>query len=103
MIDYFHRKMREEGAVKASINWKPACSFLEDTCEKLQEIAFSWSPGLYMIDSNERWNFFEIATALNQLHANSWSIVKTEEAGMDTRMIDGRVKMPSLSERLSLP
>ena len=103
MIDFLERKMREEGEVRLSVNWKPACSFLEDTCEKLVEIVDSYEPGLYMIDSNERWNIYEIATALNELHRDRWKIVRTEDPATDTRMIDSKVNMPSLKERLDLP
>lgn len=102
MIDYLDRKMKEGGAVHASTRWKPACSMLEDTCEKLTGIATVFSPGIYMIDSNERWSFYEIAKALNILHNAPWNIIPDENYAADTRMKDERVNMISLKERLLL-
>lgn len=102
MIDFFQRKTKELGNVPASHRWMPACSFLEDTCEKLIEVAQYFSPGIYAVDSNERWNFFEIAKALNHLHGHPWKIVATEDYIADTRMIDERLKMISLRDRLVL-
>ena len=103
MIDYLERKMKQEGEVHASIHWKPACSFLEDTCQKLIEIATGFSPGIYMIDSNEKWSFYDIAKALNILHQYPWKIIPAENYTADTRMKDDRVNMIPLKERLPLP
>lgn len=102
MIDYLERKMNEFGEVRASTLWRPACSFLDDTCEKLIDIAVGYEPELYMIDSNERWNFYEIAKALNHLHGHRWKIIPTDDYIADNRMIDERVKMLSLNQRLHL-
>ena len=99
MIDFFEQKMREDGKIAASTRWYPACSFLPDTAAALAKVA-GMSPGLYQADSNRRWNFFEIATALNQRHGNRWDIVSTDDFVYDQRMIDPRLNLPALSERL---
>jgi dTDP-4-dehydrorhamnose reductase len=103
MIDFFERKMRTEGVIKASVNWKPACSFLEDSCEKIADIGLNFSAATYQLDSNERWDFFSIATALNKFHGTRWNIVRTKDYTWDSRMKDDRTGMPLLNERLKLP
>jgi len=67
MIDFFERQMREHGHIDASRRWLPACSFLPDTVAALWSV-LSESPGLYLVDSNLRWSFFDISTALNRRH-----------------------------------
>jgi len=98
MIDFFARQMRERGHIRASTRWLPACSFLPDTAEALWT-ALSRPAGLYMVNSNARWSFFEIATALSKGHAG-WRIVPTEDFVYDQRMQDDRLGVPSLATRL---
>lgn len=100
MMDYLQRQIDESGMIQANINWKPACSFLTDTCEVLLELAIDFSPSVYMIDANREWNFFEIASALKQLHNNDWKIIPVQGEDLDNRMIDQRIKINSLKGHL---
>ena len=95
MIDF----LAQQEVVRASEKWFPACSFLVDTAVALQSLIHA-TPDLYLLDSNTRWNFYEIATALNQLHGNSWRIEKTADFIYDQRMRDDRIHLPSLDKRL---
>jgi len=99
MLAFLEDKMRQEGRVEASTRWYPACSMLEDTVRELHRLAWA-EPGLYMLDANERWTFYEIASALNVLHGNRWKVEPSEHFVFDQRMRDGRTKLPSLKERL---
>jgi dTDP-4-dehydrorhamnose reductase len=98
MIDFFERQMREQGRINASTRWLPACSFLTDTAEALWT-ALSRPHGLYMVDSNARWSFFEIASALRDIHGG-WRVVPTEDFVYDQRMHDDRLGVPTLAARL---
>ncbi|MCA9933546.1 MAG: sugar nucleotide-binding protein [Ardenticatenaceae bacterium] len=100
MIDFFARQMEEQGEIRASRQWYPATSFLADTAVSLTRLSNN-GRGLYLVDANERWNFYEIATALNELHGRPWRIIPTDDFVYDQRMIDGRSHMPSLRKRLS--
>lgn len=99
MVAFLEDKMRQEGRVRASTRWYPACSLLEDTVAALHALAEA-APGLYMLDSNERWTFYEIACALNARHGNRWQVEPTEDFVFDQRMRDGRLPLPTLKERL---
>ena len=99
MIDFFTRQMAEEGEIRASRQWYPAASFLEDTAVALTHLSNN-GRGLYLLDANERWNFYEIATTLNELHGRPWRITPTDDFVYDQRMFDGRSRIPSLRERL---
>lgn len=100
MVEFLKRRMLNEGKVRASVKWWPACSFVEDASAKLIELAVDAPAGIYMLDSNEKWSLFEIASALNLQYGFSWNIEATEDYGWDSRMIDKRITMPSLRERL---
>ncbi|MBK9729870.1 MAG: sugar nucleotide-binding protein [Chitinophagaceae bacterium] len=102
MIDYLQNQMNKFGEVRVNINWKPACSFIEDTCDRLLDLALNDAPSLYMIDANTRWNLFEIATALNHQHGNRWKILPFAGENIDNRMNDERINIPALDQRLNL-
>lgn len=95
MIDF----LAKQEVVRASEKWFPACSFLADTAVALQSLAHA-TPNLYLLDSNGRWNFYQIATALNDLHGTPWRIEKTADFIYDQRMRDPRPNMPLLDKRL---
>jgi dTDP-4-dehydrorhamnose reductase len=92
-------QMREGGVIRASHRWYPACAFLDDTAAALSRAA-SEPPGIYMADSNERWTHFEIAEALSARIGRGWRVEPTSDFIYDQRLIDARLDMPSLKERL---
>ncbi len=99
MVDFLATQQAEHGRVEASTQWYPACSFLEDTAAALHALAHM-PAGLYLINSNLRWTFYEIATALNEQHGRPWHIVPTEAFVYDQRMLDERVPIASLDKQL---
>jgi len=103
MIDFLEKDMTEKGEIRASRRWYTAGSFISDTVSVLFQL-MDHPHGLYMIDSNRRWTFYEICTALNQLPGREWSITPTDDFVYDQRMIEERICIPSLQSRLpSLP
>lgn len=99
MIDYFEKQMAQHGEVRASRRWYPACSFIPDTAWALRQL-IDKSPTVYLVNSNTRWTFYEIANALNEKHGNKWKITPTDDFVYDQRMLDARVSMPELNARL---
>jgi dTDP-4-dehydrorhamnose reductase len=99
MLAFLEEKVRQGGQVEASTRWYPACSLLEDTVRELHRLAWA-EPGLYMLDSNERWTFYEIARALSARHGNRWRVEPTDQFVFDQRMKDERTQLPSLKQRL---
>ncbi len=99
MLAHFESQMQQQGRVEASTRWLPACAMLGDTVRALVALA-SVDPGLYMLDANERWNYYEIACALNERYGGRWNVVPTDSFVFDQRMLDGCVVLPSLGKRL---
>lgn len=100
MIDFFHRRMAGDGVVRASRRWMPACALVEDTAEALIRLV-DMSPGLYLLNSNQDMNFFEIASALAARHGGAWRVEPTQDFVCDQRMLDDRPGLPDLRTRLA--
>ena len=99
MIDHLERQMREQGEIRASSRWLPACSFVDDTADALLRLS-GLAGDLYLLSANERWNYFEIVAALNTLHGGRWKVTPTEDFTYDQRMLDPRPGIPSLATRM---
>lgn len=99
MVDFIENRIRTDGLISCSTLWYPACSYLADTVEVLEWVQ-KQPPGLYMFDSNEKWSFYQIAFALNQVHGKKWKIVPGDNFTYDQRMQDPRVPVHSLSTHL---
>ncbi len=91
--------LNTQGEVQASTRWIPACSMLGDTAAALERIAVG-RPGLYHVDANEGWSFYDLAVALRQRNDASWTITPTFGRAYDQRLLDARIAMPTLVSRL---
>lgn len=100
MVDFLEKKHLEEWKILASTKWMPACSFLQDTASALWNLALEQNPGIYMADSNRSWTFYQIAQALSLRHGGRWKVEPTEDFVFDQRMLDGRISLPPLEDRL---
>jgi len=99
MIDFLEQQQDEKGRIEASHRWYPACSFLDDTARVLLNLAED-GKGLFLLDSNRHWNFYEIVQALNEQRGNPWVVIPTDSFVFDQRMQDPMAGMPPLSDRL---
>jgi dTDP-4-dehydrorhamnose reductase len=87
------------GPVSASEYWWPACSLVDDTADALVR-SLELPAGLYQLDQNPGWTFYALVRALSARAEPAWSVVPTEKPAQDQRMIDGRLAMPPLEDRL---
>jgi dTDP-4-dehydrorhamnose reductase len=100
MAAWMARQVEAHGHVEASTRWLPACSFLADTAAALVAAADARA-GLYLVDSNGGWTFYDVACALAAHLGRPWRVVPTHAFAFDQRMQDARLGVPSLSERLA--
>jgi dTDP-4-dehydrorhamnose reductase len=102
MIDYFERHMREQGIVRASERWLPACSLLPDTAEALVG-ALDLPGGTYHLDGNRSgFSFHQIAVALNARHGGRWNVQPSQDFVYDQRLLDDRLPVRSIADSLPL-
>ena len=101
MVEHLAQKQAEHGHIAASTEWFPACSFLEDTALVLVQLLESSQAGLFMVDGNPGWSFWQIAQALNQVMQGSWDVRGTEEFRYNNRLLDQRVLCRSIVVKLT--
>lgn len=96
MIDFLKKEMDQKGVVFASSRWYPSATFITDTADAIYHIVTSFSPDLYLLNSNDKFTFFDIVTYLKTIHP--WIVVKeSQEFTADMRMMDDRVPIQKLS------
>jgi dTDP-4-dehydrorhamnose reductase len=97
MIDYLYKQMDDQGFISASSLWYPSVSFLTDSAQAIYQIIHDLPSGLYQVNSNESYTFYEIVTYLRQYHLE-FIVRENKDFDADHRMIDDRVKIRKLSE-----
>ena len=101
MVEHLAQKQEEHGHIAASTEWFPACSFLEDTARALTGALNAASPGLYLVDGNPGWSFWQITVALNRAMGANWEIRPTSDFRWNNRLIDKHVAAGGISEKLA--
>lgn len=99
MVAHAQREMARRGYIDASASWYPACSFLDDTAAALLQIV-EMPPGLYMADSNRDATYAQILAALAAHYGLAWNIRPNHDYVYDQRLIDARLRLPDLRQRL---
>lgn len=103
MLAALDRQQAQDGRIRASELWRPACSFMEDTAKALAGLLLKPIPGVTHIDSNadEGHNFASIVAALQQaFQRHTWIIEPTRDYLHDQRLVGGGALVPPLSKRL---
>lgn len=105
MLEALDRTMEREGVIRASERWTPATSFLDDTAEALCALLASGEGGTYHLDANAEcaWTYPRIVRALAERHARAWTIEPTHDYVHDQRLIDARIRLPSIEVRFARP
>lgn len=99
MIDFLDQAYKQNGKIYASREWLPACSFIEDTVQALESISYL-SPGIYHVDSNRKWSFYDIVISLSIKHNDRWKVEPTTDFVYDQRLLDDKIKLPDLKKHL---
>lgn len=102
MLEALWRMAGADGTIRASIAWRPACSFMTDTAEGLIRLIEAGRPGIHHLDSNVRdgLDFHEIVLRLRGLHGADWRVEAVDEYAHDQRLLDDRAGLPDLSDAL---
>ncbi len=75
--------------------------YAEDAAKALLN-SLRYPPGTYLVDSNRQWNYRDILCALSRSQKLNWQVQGyQQEFRDDRRMIDTRLSVPPLNERLT--
>jgi dTDP-4-dehydrorhamnose reductase len=104
MVESLYEKMEGDGVIRPSRRWIPATSFMTDTCAALRELMERGEAGTFQLDSNSECalTFADIAEALKVKHGADWLIEPVDDYVHDQRLLETRISMPRLDERLSV-
>lgn len=97
MMDYLERAYASQGRLSASVKWMQSCSFLKDTSEAMLYISDKLPGGLYHLNSNDGYNFFEVVGGLKKYFDKPWNIEASEFPDLNNLLIDERVPVKKLS------
>lgn len=103
MLEALHARARDEGVIRASTRWVPATSFLVDTAAALRDLVVAGQGGTYHVDGNAEsaWDWHRIVLALRARHGDpTWRVEPSEDHVHDQRLLDDRVRVRSIAERL---
>lgn len=103
MTDFFHRAaIGNSGELTVSTNWIPSCCFVDDSARAIREIMARGEPGIHHIEgNNDRLSMFDLATGLARLGKRDWRIEPTDEPVRENRMIDERLAVRQVKDRLN--
>jgi dTDP-4-dehydrorhamnose reductase len=102
MLEALWRMAGNDGAIRASTAWRPACSFMADTAEGLIRLIEEGRPGVHHLDSNVRdaLSFHEIVLRLRAAHNTDWRVDAVDDYVHDQRLLDDRQRLSDLSGTL---
>lgn len=89
-----------EGPIEASTAWLPSSAFLEDTAAALVALLEQSVGGLYHLEGNPGLSFHQIANRLARTLGMQWDIIPSDAFSMDNRMVDSRIPVRPITERL---
>ena len=101
MVAHLHRVQEAEGKIEASVNWYPACAFLEDTAVALIDIMKNYQTGLFHLDGNPGLTFHEIVQHLVKSHPKLGPVVATTNHIQNNRMLDSQIVTNPITHRLT--
>lgn len=101
---YFALEQMTQGnkAIKANINWIPACSFMSDTCHIMWQLIADKASGIYHIDGNAKaqLSFYEIVKRIRNRRGKGWMLLPEDGPKNDQRLIEARIQIPCISKQL---
>lgn len=96
MFDFLFKQYEQNHKIVASKLWYPSCSFVDDTCKCIVDLALT-SFGLFQLNSNESYSFYDIANHIKEKMNMNWLIEPSYDFKRDDRMFDDRVNIKKLS------
>jgi len=104
MTEHFWQLQEQQGEVAVNEEFKPACSYVEDTGEALYQIMRNNLPDTFHLDGNSRsMSLYEIAAELNRHYKEAWNLRPVQGPKVNTRMPDPRVRIAPIHLRLNRP
>lgn len=102
MLAALTEQHNQQGMISASTRWIPATSHMQDTAAVAIQLLEKGACGVFHIDGNTetQLNFYELVTLIDQKLGLNWRIKATEDYQHDQRLMDDRLLVPTVTQRL---
>jgi len=99
MLSFIKDQMDKKGVFQVSKHLYLSAMFIEDTCETLLDLIFNYPAGVYHVEGNDGFSFYDIAYFLKHERGQDWIILDDSKkfAKQDT-MDNSKIKLKTLSQ-----
>jgi dTDP-4-dehydrorhamnose reductase len=99
MLSFIKDQMDKKGVFQVSKQLYLSAMFIEDTCESIIDIIQSKLPGLYHLEGNDGYSFYDIAYFLKHERGQDWIILDDSKKFSKNDVMDNsKVKVKTLSQ-----
>lgn len=93
LLSFLKEQMDKKGKVSVSENHYPSVMFVEDTCEEMIRIVSQYQPGLYHLNQNDWYSFYDIVHHLKHQLGHDWIVLDKPRQLKKNDMLD-TIKFP---------
>lgn len=99
MLSFIKDQMDKKGVFQVSKHLYLSAMFIEDTCETLLDLIVKYPAGVYHVEGNDGFSFYDIAYYLKHERGQDWIVLDDSKkfAKQDT-MDNSKIKLKSLSQ-----
>lgn len=93
LLAFLKDQMDKRGKISVSENHYPSVMFVEDTCDELIRIVTGYQPGLYHLNQNDWYSFYDIVHHLKHKLGHDWIELDKPRSLKKNDMLD-TIKFP---------
>jgi dTDP-4-dehydrorhamnose reductase len=99
MLSFVKEQMRQRGVMSASKGLYLSLMFLEDTCHALIDLVESYLPGMYHLNQNDGYSFYDVIHFMKHHRGQDWIILDDQKKFSKNDMMENsKVKVKMFSE-----
>lgn len=99
MLSFIKDQMDKKGVFQVSKHLYLSAMFIEDTCESMIDIVENYLPGLYHLEGNDGFSFYDIAYFLKHERGQDWIVLDdSKKFSKNDVMENSKVKVKTLSQ-----
>ena len=99
MLSFVSEQMKQRGVMSASKGLYLSLMFLDDTCHALIDLVESYLPGMYHLNQNDGYSFYDVIHYLKHEYQQDWIVLDdAKKFSKNDNMENNKVKVRMFSE-----
>ena len=99
MLSFVQEQMKQRGVISASKGLYLSLMFLDDTCHALIDLVESYLPGMYHLNQNDGYSFYDVIHYLKHEYQQDWIVLDdAKKFSKNDHMENNKVKVRVFSE-----